>query len=416
MENEFKKIIKFIKNLINKIGLKKIIYYSIGFFIILIVLIFLGKAIEKKSFEKDINDNQYITSDDFKSVREYVVYAGHTYVKEEYSKEKDIFEDIYVQFKEKTHESNTINDVMYNDAVEIIAKILNYNNFRIIDKKQELVISVVCNKENKTINNVYYNGEENYFENLKAKNELQNYDQIKNTDFEIQSSLLKNIIEQNWKTGKVKFDKKINVKNKYDIYDKYMVKTCGNKVYNIVFNEKYDENIINGLNVKTSKEDIEKELGNPYYEYDDIVGYKGNEVYVFFINNTVSIYRVEKYTEEFEEFLNIIENFREDKNSGKLASSITDLWNDYNEFSVENGKINIEYALRGVQIQFNIGRENGIILYNNYIGDLEKGVNYLDIKDNKDYTMPKYTFVKVNEDLVFNSEIQRAFMFSEINS
>ena len=103
-------------------------------------------------------------------------------------------------------------------------------------------------------------------------------------------------------------------------------------------------------------------------------------------------------------------------NEDAVTDECLDEWNDYNEFSVENGKINIEYALRGVQIQFNIGRENGIILYNNYIGDLEKGVNYLDIKDNKDYTMPKYTFVKVNEDLVFNSEIQRAFMFSEINS
>ena len=73
--------------------------------------------------------------------------------------------------------------------------------------------------------------------------------------------------------------------------------------------------------------------------------------------------------------MKILEQFREYKNSKKLASDITDLWSDYNEYEVNLNQIDIEYALRGIKIQFNVDSYNGIIIYNNYKGEIEEGIN-----------------------------------------
>ena len=195
-----------------------------------------------------------------------------------------------------------------------------------------------------------------------------------------------------------------------------MVRNISKKVYNIVFFKDYQEPIINGIKVGTKQEDIKLELGEPDFESLGIIGYKSKEIYVFFGENTASIYRVEKKEKNYNEFIDLVEEFRNNKNSKQLVAKLTDIWDDYNDFEVKEDNIYVEYALKGVVIQFNITNEHGIILYNNYIGEIEKGINISDAKDKDDYELPKYTYVHTDEDLVLNSEINRAFKFEEISS
>lgn len=416
MENKFKNIINNFINRIRKIGLKKLILYLIISVIVIAIFVIIGNLIEKKIFENNVKNKTYSSSQDFKTPREYIVYSGNEYIKEEKSNEKDIDLDIYLKFKLKTCENGKSNETLYNDVVNVIAQILNYSSFRLIDENQQLEIIVQCDSVKKIIKNTYYNGDENYFEKIKSMETIKEYKERKNREFEIQSKILNNLIQQEWKTSKIDLGEKIKEENNYSIYNNYMIKNAGKKIFNIVFFENYESNIVNNLKVNSKKDYIVQVLGNPDFEFADIIGYRGNEFYIFFINNRVSIYRVENEQEGYDEFLKILEQFREYKNSKKLASDITDLWSDYNEYEVNLNQIDIEYALRGIKIQFNVDSYNGIIIYNNYKGEIEEGINLKDIKENSEYKIPKYIFIKANEDLVFNTEIERAFKFKEITS
>lgn len=416
MENKFKNIINNFINRIRKIGLKKLILYLIISVIVIAIFVIIGNLIEKKIFENNVKNKTYSSSQDFKTPREYIVYSGNEYIKEEKSNEKDIDLDIYLKFKLKTYENGKSNETLYNDVVNVIAQILNYSSFRLIDENQQLEIIVQCDSVNKTIKSTYYNGDENYFAKIKSMETIKEYNERESQKFDIQSKILNDLIQQEWKASKVDLGKKLEEKNDYLIYNNYMIKNAGKKIFNIVFFENYESNIINNLKVNSKKDYIKQTLGNPDFEFADIIGYRGNEFYIFFINNRVSIYRVENEQEGYDEFLKILEQFREYKNSKKLASDITDLWSDYNEYEVNLNQIDIEYALRGIKIQFNVDSDNGIIIYNNYKGEIEEGINLKDIKENSEYKIPKYIFIKANEDLVFNTEIERAFKFKEITS
>ena len=195
-----------------------------------------------------------------------------------------------------------------------------------------------------------------------------------------------------------------------------MVRNISKKIYNIVFLNNYDEPIINGIKVGTSQEEIINKLGQPNYDSLGIIGYKDKNIYVFFGTNTVSVYRVENDESIYDGFIDLVEEFRQTKSSKKFISNLTEIWDDFNEYEVEDNYIEIEYALKGVKIQFNVTNEHGIILYDNYKGEVEKGTNIYDIKGREDYELPLYTYIHSDESLILNSEINRAFEFEEIDS
>ena len=142
---------------------------------------------------------------------------------------------------------------------------------------------------------------------------------------------------------------------------------------------------------------------------------KGKEIYAFFTDTSASIYRIEKSEDGYDDFLKLIEKFREDRNVKELTKNLTDIWSDYNVYEYDSNYVDIQYALRGVAIQFNVTSEHGLIVYKNYIGEINEGVNLQTFKDSQ-ATVPAYTYIKADEDLVFNTEIQRCFAFEEIVS
>lgn len=405
--------LKKIKDFLKKIGKKKIIIGSIASLSIIILLVTISNYIERKNFEKKVNKTEYNTYEDFKTAREYIIYSGNEYIKEESSKVEGIETDIYLKFKEAPFENGVNNEDDYNTLIYIVANTLNFYNFRLIDEDKDLTIIAECDQNNKKITRILINGEENYFSKENSIRTLEKYNQNQGKEFNIQSDILKNIINNNWNASTVNPSERKETKNDYFVYDQYMVMTISKKIYNIVFLNEYKEEVINNLKVGATQEEIIEELGEPDFKQYEVIGYKGKDIYVFFGKSTISIYRVEDFTEGNDEFIELLKNFRENKNSKQLVSKLTDIWDDYNEFEVEGDYINIEYALRGFKIQFNVTNEHGIIFYGNYRGEIEKGISLSNIKNKEE--IPLYTYIYAEEDLVKEAEIKRAFKFREIS-
>lgn len=408
---------KYINMFLNKIKKmkKKHIIIVIICVIIIVSLILTINIIKEKKYVEEVRNKEYSSSNDFKTAKEYIIHSGSEYIKEEESKEENIQTDIYLKFKVAPFEGEESNEDFYNSLIRVVARTLNYNNYRLIDKDKNLIVTVIGDKENRTVKNIYFNGVENYFSIENSKKSIKEYKDIEEKEYEVNSNILNTCIKNNWEISKVKLGTREYVENDYLVYNNFMVRNITNKIYNIVFLKDYQEAIINGIKVGTEQDEIKKVLGEPDYDELGIIGYKGKDVYVFFGENTVSVYRVEKETVS-EEVLNLMEEFRQNRSSKRFIAKLTELWTDFNDYEVEDDYINVEYALKGVRIQFNVTNEHGIILYQNYTGDIEKGINISDLKDKEDYEIPKYTYIHSDEDLVFEAEKSRAFKFEEIGS
>lgn len=395
---------------------KKYIIITIVVFIILITIITVIGYIQEESYKKKIKNNEYESSSDFKTAKEYLIYTGNEYIKEEESEEENIETDIYVKFAINLYEGEESNKEFFTDLVNIVANTLSYSNYRLIDQEKNLIITVISNMKEQTVTHIYYNGVENYFSIEDSEKSLKNHIKNEGRNCEINSTTVKQLIGNDWSISKMKFGNKREVKNDYLVYDKFMVRNITTKIYNIVFFKNYQEPIINNIKVGTSQDEIKQKLGEPDYEYSEIIGYKTKDIYIFFGTETVSVYRVENSRDGYEDFVKLVQEFRDNRNSRQLVAKLTDIWDDYNYFKVEDNYIDIQYALRGVKIQFNVTEEHGIILYNNYNGEIEKGLNIVAVKDRNGYQLPKYTYVYADEDLVLEAEIDRAFEFEEIGS
>ena len=405
-----KKFLNELFDFIKKMGIKKLIISTSVILVFLFLLITIINVIEKNNFKNKVESKEYSSYEDFKTTREYIIYSGNEYIKEEKSKVEGIENDIYVKFKEGPLENNIDNEQDYESLIYIVANTQNFYNFRLIDKDRDLVIIVECDQPSKRVTRILYNGEENYFEREKSIKSLENLNNKEEKSAEIQSTILNNIINNNWNASVVKPSERKETKNDYYIYDQYMVRVISKKIYNIVFLNNYNENIINGIKVGTNQEEIKQQLGEPDFDELGVIGYKFSNIYVFFGEQTTSIYRVE--TEEKQELIEILSEFRESKNSKQLASKITDIFDDYNDFKVEGNCIYIEYALRGFKIQFNVTNEHGIIFYNNYKGYIDRDLKLTDVKNKEQ--IPLYTYIYGEEDLVKEAEIKRGFSFGEI--
>ena len=146
--------------------------------------------------------------------------------------------------------------------------------------------------------------------------------------------------------------------------------------------------------MNTSFNEIINILGTPTFgnEQDIVIGYKGKDIYVFFSKDEISVYRVEK-SYDFKEFEDLISRFNENKNVKTFVSGATDIWPDYDLYTYDSDYVNLQYSLKGIKIQFNITKNHGVIIYNNYIGTKENTL--------------KNTYFKLDEDLVYEAEITR---------
>lgn len=379
--------------------------------VILFALILGVRELALNAIERAKLENKTYTSiSDFTSVKEIAKYMGCTYIKEEPSTGEKYDIDIYLKFKYPLYTDEVSNEDYYYKMIALMLEYLNYQNIRLIDQENDIVIAVECDKENKEIENLLINGEDNYFGTQENLKQIQKYQQLNVSELEIQAQEIKDLISSNWITSQVNLGtKESTFFNNYDIYfdEGIEVKTISKKVFNIVFTEKYSNPVVNGIKVNTSFDEIKNILGEPIFNHSNYIenkqkdigyiGYKGKDIYVFFSENEISIYRVET-VDTSTGLADAIANFNNNADTRSFISAITDMWPDYDLYGYGDDNLMLKYTLRGIKIAFT-SSEAGVYVYNNYNGYIADGVTIENIIKNAN-SIPQNVNIQLDKNLV----------------
>ena len=247
-----------------KKNIKKILIISL---ILLVTVISVRnlviEAIERANMETKV----YTSVSDFKSIKEIAEYMGCTYIKQVKSS-SDLFDtDIYLKFKYELYTDEVSNEEYYYRMIALMLGYLNYESIRLIDQENDIVIAIQADSQKQEITNLLINGKSNYFANQETLKSIEQYQTFDIVEIEVQSEEITNLIKNNWTTKQIDFGTKESTYNGYDIYfdEGIEIKTINKKVFNIVFTEKYQNEVVNGIKVNTSFEDIKSILGTPTF-------------------------------------------------------------------------------------------------------------------------------------------------------
>ena len=376
--------------------------------LIIVILVSLIQFVIEKRKEKVFKEKEIADVTEFKSPEEVIIHMGGKYIKQETEiKNKRIKVNIYLQFNKELFDGEESNRMFFDDMVKSIAYVLKYQDFKLIDEKGKIEIEAKCDQSKESIVNIKINGEERYFterENQIKFSKEKNKEEIPDTDIKINSPILVQLVNNSWSDIGVKFGTKETRVDKYDIYfeEGIKVRKIGKKVFNIIFNEKYKGSVVNNISTTSSKKEIEKKLGKPTFEENDFIGYKKNDLYIFFSENEISAYRYDLETED--ELVQFIQEMQTEKSVWELANKLTDIWPDYDEYKKDEESLYINYATRGVSFQYNYMNENGLKLYNNYVGEVISDKTIKEIERDK---IPNLVNIELSENSLVNKELNR---------
>lgn len=370
-----------------KMDKKKKIIISISavlaFLIILVVIL-------KISQNKPINSKE-----EAKSLQSIVEFCECKFISSKESEEKGYSLDIYLEFKYSPYEDGKSKQPYYDVTIEGISEFLKYRNIRLIDKSRNLVIRV--DTKTNSISKKYFNDieESEYFSKLLSENTLENKKELKETKFDITSEL-QTLINNNWSTKNINFGEKTSTFKDYDIYfeNGYRVRNINGRLFNIVFTNKFEKEVISNIKVGDSFEKVKKELGNNYIEQSGILEYMGKDLYVCFTANEISVYPRISY--DYTQFEKLLEEYNNNKDFNSFMNKLTSLWPDYSYYKYDTDYCYIMYPLKGVRIYNSSQKTDGIQLYQEYNGSLKD--------EHKDYYQVYYN---TNESLILKAEQDR---------
>ncbi len=371
----------------------KIIVLSVAIFLLLILSIILSNIM------KETENNVELSYDNLTNVKEVIEYYKSTYISEEESKEDNFNLDIYLKFCKLPYDENdNSNEKYYNSLINDVAKVIYYNNFKMIDKENNITVKVICN--NGKVSSIIINDIEDYFIYMDSQISMKTYKEFKTTNFQITSEVLQRITDENW-DNKDYFGTRDSIYNEYQIYfnSGIKVRTIQNKIYNIIFDKNYNGNVINNLFPGISLKSVESELGKPTFKDDEnsIIGYKGEKIYVFFSENAISVYRIQN--EDTDDFFKLADEYINSKiDLLEFMNQLTYMWKDYSEYEYTTTSVYLSYPLKGIEIKINYDDTDGILLYNNIRSNLSKVGRYL---ENTNFV------ARLQTDAVFEVECQR---------
>lgn len=322
------------------------------------------------------------------------------------STEKNYYKDIYVNIKYDLYENGESKQEFYSDMISNVANKMYYESFRIIDENKNIEIKVISDKE-KVLGSLI-NGDTDFYGHYESQKNLSNYKEISVVNFEIASNEILTLVNNEWIKNSLFLGE---CDSKFENYEEYAeqglsIYTIQNKVFNMIFDERYTENVISTIKVGQSYEEIIAKLGTPTFGSieENYIGYKGKECYVFFTENEISVYRNES-NYDTKDFVNILKKYSEGENIKTTISNITDLWMDYEDYYYDEYSIELRYPLRGIKIQLGNGYPQGIIIYNNYVGKIVD--NYTqDVLKSVEVEIPNFIYFEA-KDLINEYEIER---------
>lgn len=394
---------------------KKLIFIIIAVIIILIVILAnIYNHSKRQKFIKSETERvlQYSSINDFKSLEEVCLYLDTELISKEESKIENVDYEIKVKLKYNL-EYDKKN--YFENLIQYSAYALGYKNFYIIDENKQINIFVLCNSEKQIVSTYYINDIEMYFEKQGSKEQLNNYSKTTITQAEAKSDVLKRIISNNWNTSRLDLGTVDSHYKNYDIYfdEGYEIKKINGKVFNVVFTEKYKDEVLDGITIETSKEQIQKTLGKPTFETNDVLGYKTEKFYIFFSDEQISVYPVVSY--DTSSIIDIIRDYNENRDFEKYINKIRETWDDYDMLENSSNKVIIRYTLKGITFKYDTTSKRGIVINNNYKGKINETNTLEQFEDNKDIKLMENMYFE-NVDSVFENEKSRIYALDDYSN
>jgi len=348
---------------------------------------------------------KYSSINEFKTIEEVALYTGCKFIKQEDSKVENINTEIYMELPEKIETDKEYQQEFVLNLIQYSAYVMKYKNFIIIDEKNDANIVVYCNEEKQLVEKYLINGTENYYEKQKNDENIKNFEVINPIELEVTSEDLNSIISSNWMVKEGQLGTVESIYRGYDIYfdEGIQVRKINGKAVNVIFTDKYSKTIVNNLGVNSTEQEIEKTLGKPHFKSGNLIGYKGKNLYVFFYDKQVSIYRIDESSKD--EFANIVEKNVDNQDVKTVISEIKNLWKDYDIYEYNENSVKLQYTLKGVCIKYDSTAQRGIVFYNNYTGKAY-GNTTLEEITNEEKQLLQNMFIE-NKDLVFETEKNR---------
>ena len=349
--------------------------FLIKLFIILVVLL-LSVIIVVGIINQNLNQKE-LDYGNLKTVEEVLNYYKCKFISENDSILEDFHKDIRLVFCKKLYDGDTSNEEFFNNVINDIARVTNYCDFRLIDEENDIEIKVIC--IDRKISNIIINDIENYFIYMDSQIDLKKYVEIKETEFQIESIEIQNLINNNW-SSQFQFGTRESIfESYYEYFDEGIsTRTISGKIYNIIFDKRYSKNVVNGIFPGVEIDAIERKLGEPTFEDEKLglVGYKGKDIYVFFTNDEISIYRVsDASTDEFFELADKL--LSEELDLLDFMNELTDLWPDYSDYDYDKSSVFLSYPLKGIDVQIGYENTNAIVLYNNINANMSNINRYI---------------------------------------
>ena len=350
------------------------------FFIILIIII---GSILINNIIKNLNSNKSelpeingplvdeegkeikVTSTQFNTIKEAVENLNVIFIKQTVSDKKGFVTNLYVKFNKKLTSEN---ETFFNDFIKTMIVYTGYNSFSIIDSENNINIDVYCEKKN--IKKIIINGKENYFSQINNKTNAENYEEYKITKVTVQSEELKQIIDDKWQLEAESYGAKEG--EYFDYKNSISVKVIDGKVFNIVFKRTYLNDVVSGLKTTSKLEEVNKVLGEATFkDFESIPphGYKTKDFYIFFTEQQISIYRLQKNDSTLQNAISNLE--KSHGNMNKFIEDITSNWEDYDIYEKNDDKYEIQYTSRGLKIQNKNTYEPKITIYGNFDGPIK---------------------------------------------
>ena len=355
-----------------------------------------------------VNSNPESTglNKELKSIEDVIKHYECTYYETKKSTEDGYDIDVLVGFKYKLYEGDESKEIFFKNLYERVAMVSNFQSFRLIDEAKGITIGVKCNSGK--ISEVFINGIKDYYKNENSKRSKENALVVDEIKVNINSEELDNLIESSWRTELANLGTAESTFDKYDLYfdEGYEIRSIQGRVFNIVFNKKYNKPVIDGIKPGEKIETVVEKLGNSYNKYG-FVGYKTKDFYIYFTEDDISIYPNRKT--DYEDFENLVKEYNEKKNINDFLDKLTDIWPDYDKYEYDESYVEIWYTLKGVKIQYNSVNPQGIQIYENYRGELKDSNEKLaDVfyKLDQNLLIEKEQLRKMSTGLVDNSGIE----------
>ena len=370
-----------------------ILFLIILFFFTLVFMIYLIKISSNNSQVASIKNEEP------ESAKEVIEISKSEFLKEEDNK-------IYLKFSENLYDDNgNSNESYFNKLIDELKPLYKNRSFNLIDETKNINIYIKY-LENDNKYTIIINGTENYFKQVNGKNyaDVRNVSIADKTVMYTKNEILIGLVARDMSPGLLRdvlIDEKV-LENGYISYndDKFRFRTTLIKtVRNIIFTEKYDDDIIVNVNMKTPlKQILELYPDNVFGSLNEnYLGYLTKDYYYFFYDDEVSVYGY-TYDDEtkFEKYLT---EYLESKDLDQFVNSLQKglKYYDYCEYDPEIGKAHIMYSNRGFEINIEENNPKGIVLYSNY--------HFTDTT--REYLEKGLITLKANEDSVEKIEKER---------